>query len=98
MAGSHHLGKPAEKKPIERPSEQSKSGESAGLPAGLRIGTRGSPPALAQAAEGKARLIAAYPDPLAPIAIGIVFIQTTGDQGQDPPLAWIFGKGLFSQE
>ncbi len=54
--------------------------------------------ALAQAAEVKARLIAAYPDRLAPIAIEIVVIKTTGDQVQDRPLAEIGGKGLFTKE
>jgi hydroxymethylbilane synthase len=98
MAGSHHLGKPAENKPMTHPSKQRNSGESTGRSAGLRIGTRGSPLALAQAAEVKARLIAAHPGRLEPDAVEIVVIKTTGDQVQDRPLAEIGGKGLFTKE
>jgi hydroxymethylbilane synthase len=98
MAGSHHLGKPGENKPTEGPGRQPGSRETAARHAGLRIGTRGSPLALAQAAEVKARLIAAHPGRLEPEAIEIVVIKTTGDQVQDRPLAEIGGKGLFTKE
>ncbi|MDP6176152.1 MAG: hydroxymethylbilane synthase, partial [Rhodospirillales bacterium] len=62
----------------------------------FRIGTRGSPLALAQAEEVKARLIAAFPD-MAELA-EIVVIKTTGDMVQDRALAEIGGKGLFTKE
>ena len=62
----------------------------------LRIGTRGSPLALAQAHETRARLGAAFdlPDE----AFEIVVIKTTGDQIIDRPLKEIGGKGLFTRE
>lgn len=62
----------------------------------FRIGTRGSPLALAQAEEVKARLIAAFPD-MADRA-EIVVIKTTGDMVLDRALAEIGGKGLFTKE
>src|SRR5690348_6889078 len=64
----------------------------------LRIGTRGSPLALAQAEEARARLIAAHPHLAAPGAIEIRVIKTTGDKVQDRPLSEIGGKGLFTKE
>jgi hydroxymethylbilane synthase len=64
----------------------------------LRIGTRGSPLALAQAAETRARLGAAHPELAAPDAIETVVIRTTGDQVRDRTLAAIGGKGLFTKE
>ncbi len=66
--------------------------------AGLRIGTRGSPLALAQAHETQRRLIAAHPGLAAPGAIEICVIKTTGDKVQDRPLSEIGGKGLFTKE
>ena len=51
----------------------------------IRIGTRGSPLALAQAEEVKRRLHAA--EALAPDAALIVPIRTTGDRITDRPLA-----------
>ena len=63
----------------------------------LRIGTRGSPLALAQAHELRDRLCAAHPH-LEPARIEIVPIQTTGDKVQNRTLAEIGGKGLFTQE
>jgi len=65
---------------------------------GLRIGTRGSPLALAQAHETRERLIAAHPALAAPGAIEIRVIKTTGDKVQDRPLSEIGGKGLFTKE
>jgi len=62
---------------------------------GLRIGTRGSPLALAQADELARRLAAAHPDLPAP---EIVVIKTTGDRIQDRALAEVGGKGLFTKE
>ncbi len=64
----------------------------------LRLGTRGSPLALKQAAETRERLIAAHPALAAPGAIETVVIRTTGDQVQDRALADIGGKGLFATE
>ena len=64
----------------------------------MRIGTRGSPLALAQAHETRERLIAAHPALAAPGAIEIHVIKTTGDKVQDRPLSEIGGKGLFTKE
>jgi hydroxymethylbilane synthase len=62
----------------------------------LKIGTRGSPLALAQAHETRARLMAAFDLPEA--AFAIVVIKVTGDAIQDRPLKEIGGKGLFTRE
>lgn len=62
----------------------------------IRIGTRGSPLALAQAHEVQARLAEAHG--LQPSEISITVIKTTGDQILDRPLADIGGKGLFTKE
>ena len=62
----------------------------------LRIGTRGSPLALAQAQETRARLMAAHDLPQA--AFEIVVIKVTGDQVLDRALKEIGGKGLFTRE
>ncbi|MGY0834250.1 hydroxymethylbilane synthase [Azospirillum argentinense] len=64
----------------------------------LRIGTRGSPLALAQAHETRDRLIAAHPHLAAPGAIEIVVFKTTGDRILDRTLAEAGGKGLFTKE
>ena len=62
----------------------------------IRIGTRGSPLALAQAHETRDRLCAAHD--LDPAQIEVVVISTTGDRIQNRPLAEIGGKGLFTRE
>ncbi|MFO6465761.1 hydroxymethylbilane synthase [Jannaschia sp. KMU-145] len=62
----------------------------------LKIGTRGSPLALAQAYETRARLMAAMDLPEA--AFEIAIIKVTGDAVQDRPLKEIGGKGLFTRE
>ena len=62
----------------------------------LRIGTRGSPLALAQAHETKSRLMAALGR--AEAQFEIVVIKTTGDLVQGRPLSEIGGKGLFTKE
>ena len=62
----------------------------------LKIGTRGSPLALAQAHETRDRLAAAFDLPQE--ACEIVAIKTTGDRGLDRPLKEIGGKGLFTKE
>jgi hydroxymethylbilane synthase len=62
----------------------------------VRIGTRGSPLALAQAREVAARVTAARG--WAPDAVEIVVIRTTGDAIQDRALSEAGGKGLFTKE
>jgi hydroxymethylbilane synthase len=61
----------------------------------VRIGTRGSPLALAQAGMVRARLMA---HGLAAERIEIKIIRTTGDVIRDRPLAEVGGKGLFTKE
>ena len=60
----------------------------------LRIGTRGSPLALAQATMVRDMLAAAHDG----LGVEIVAIKTTGDRVQDRTLAEIGGKGLFTKE
>ncbi|WP_049641973.1 hydroxymethylbilane synthase [Candidatus Rhodobacter oscarellae] len=62
----------------------------------LRIGTRGSPLALAQAHEVRDRLMAAHDLPAERFAVTV--LKTTGDAVQDRPLSEIGGKGLFTKE
>ena len=62
----------------------------------IKIGTRGSPLALAQAHETRDRLCEAHD--LDPALIEVIVISTTGDQIQDRSLAEIGGKGLFTKE
>ncbi|GHE06014.1 porphobilinogen deaminase [Defluviimonas sp. 20V17] len=66
----------------------------------LRIGTRGSPLALAQAHEARDRLMAAHDLPEA--AFEVVVIHTTGDNramiAADRALKEIGNKGLFTKE
>src|ERR687886_1935873 len=62
----------------------------------LAIGTRGSPLALAQAREVRARIAAAYGIDAESIALRA--IRTSGDMVQDRPLTEIGGKGLFTKE
>lgn len=62
----------------------------------LRIGTRGSPLALAQAHETRTLLAQAFDLPFE--AFTIVVIKTTGDRIIDRPLKEIGGKGLFTRE
>lgn len=62
----------------------------------IRIGTRGSPLALAQAHETRERLVKAHG--LSPDDFEITVITTTGDRIRDRPLAEIGGKGLFTKE
>ena len=63
---------------------------------GLRLGTRGSPLALAQARKVAAAIETAqrWPDGW----VQIVEIKTTGDKVQDRPLADIGGKALWTKE
>jgi hydroxymethylbilane synthase len=62
----------------------------------FRIGTRGSPLALAQASETRARLMAAHALPEE--MFEIVVLSTTGDRITDRSLSEIGGKGLFTLE
>ena len=62
----------------------------------LRIGTRGSPLALAQAYETRDRLSIAFGLSLDSFEIAV--IKTTGDKVLDRPLKEIGGKGLFTKE
>lgn len=64
--------------------------------AALKIGTRGSPLALAQAYELRERLAKAHG--ISQDRFDIVVMKTTGDQVQDRPLSEIGGKGLFTKE
>lgn len=61
-----------------------------------RIGTRGSPLALAQAHETRDRLMTAHG--LRQDAFEIVVLSTKGDRVTDRPLSEIGGKGLFTAE
>jgi hydroxymethylbilane synthase len=62
----------------------------------LKIGTRGSPLALAQAYETRSRLSQAFD--LSDDCFEIIVIKTTGDRILDRPLKEIGGKGLFTKE
>ncbi len=62
----------------------------------MKLGTRGSPLALAQAHETRDRLAAAFDLPQE--AFEVVVIKTTGDRIIDRPLKEIGGKGLFTRE
>ncbi|MBU2981308.1 hydroxymethylbilane synthase [Lentibacter algarum] len=66
----------------------------------LKIGTRGSPLALAQAYETRERLSVAFDLPQE--AFEVVVIKTTGDDAaliaKDKPLKELGGKGLFTKE
>ena len=61
-----------------------------------RIGTRGTPLALAQANEVRSLLATTLG--LGPEAFEIVVIRTTGDRVTDRPLREFGGKGLFTKE
>lgn len=62
----------------------------------IKIGTRGSVLALAQAHETRDRMMSAHGLPAD--AFEIVVIKTTGDRITDRPLKEIGGKGLFTRE
>lgn len=62
--------------------------------ADVKIGTRGSRLAMAQAHEVRDRLLAANDG----ISVEVVVISTTGDRVQDRRLSEIGGKGLFTKE
>lgn len=60
----------------------------------LRIGTRGSPMALAQTGMVRDRIVAANPG----LETEIVVVNTVADRILDRPLSEIGGKGLFTKE
>ena len=60
----------------------------------LRLGTRASPLAMAQAHEARDRLCAAHPE----LDIEIVPVTASGDKILDRPLADIGGKALWTKE
>ncbi len=60
----------------------------------IKIGTRSSPLALAQAYETRDLLAASFPGQ----NVEIVPITTTGDKVQDRPLSEVGGKGVFTKE
>ncbi len=62
----------------------------------IRIGTRGSPLALAQAEETRARIAILRPQLAGRTEITV--IKTTGDRVQDRALSEAGGKGLFTKE
>lgn len=62
----------------------------------LRLGTRRSPLAMAQAEEARARLMAAHA--LRESDIELVPVTASGDKIQDRPLAEIGGKALWTKE
>ena len=62
----------------------------------LRLGTRGSPLALAQARMVREALARAHG--FGPERIELAVIRTSGDRIQDRPLAEVGGKGLFTKE
>jgi len=64
------------------------------LPRDIKIGTRGSVLALAQAGWVAAQISGRHPA----CRVELVIIKTTGDKIQDVPLAQIGGKGLFIKE
>ncbi len=66
------------------------------IPANLRIGTRGSPLAMAQTHEFRRRLASAHAMDAEAFAVQV--IKTTGDMIQDRPLSEVGGKGLFTKE
>lgn len=63
----------------------------------VKIGTRGSPLALAQAEEVRTRLLKAHQG-LQEDQVKIIVLSTKGDRIVDRPLAEIGGKGLFTEE
>ncbi|CAJ1925718.1 unnamed protein product [Cylindrotheca closterium] len=64
----------------------------------LRIGTRGSPLAMAQAYETRRRLQDQFPELCEDGAIEICVLKTQGDMILDKSLMELGGKGLFTKE
>jgi len=74
------------------------TGRSSVTCAAFKVGTRGSPLALAQAYMTRDKLQAAFPELKEEGALEIVIIKTTGDKILSTALADIGGKGLFTKE
>lgn len=68
------------------------------FPEVIRIGTRKSKLALAQAETVRAHLLACWPELAAPGRLELAPMLTTGDRITDRPLSEIGGKGLFAKE
>lgn len=64
------------------------------MPKIIRLGTRGSPLALAQTRWVESQLHVHHPG----LATELVIIKTSGDKLKDVPLAQVGGKGLFIKE
>jgi len=64
----------------------------------VKLGTRGSPLALAQAYMTRDLLKEKFPELQEEGAIELCIVKTTGDKVLDQPLADIGGKGLFTRE
>ena len=63
----------------------------------IRIGTRGSPLALAQAHQVRVQLVAAH-DGLSHDDVEVISLSTKGDRIQNQALTELGGKGLFTAE
>jgi len=103
LGGVAAVGRAAGKRRSQRKARQCATAVQAGGDGGatmpiLRLGTRGSPLALAQAYEAKKRLAEAFPELADDDAVEIQIISTTGDQRLEISLAEIGGKGLFTRE
>src|SRR5579872_2613852 len=64
----------------------------------IRLGTRRSPLALAQAAEARDRLLDAHARSTKNLQVQIIPVTASGDKVQDRPLAEIGGKALWTKE
>lgn len=84
--------------PVARRSSGSALSMAEGEVTPLRIGTRGSPLALAQAYETRKRLIESFPELEEDGAIEICVMKTQGDMILDKSLMELGGKGLFTKE
>nr|QKY14914.1 porphobilinogen deaminase (HMBS) [Polytomella parva] len=83
---------------VNKPTFQRKSYATHATAKPLRIGTRGSPLALAQAYLTRDLLKENFEDLKHNDSVEIVIIKTTGDKILNQPLADIGGKGLFTKE
>jgi len=84
---------------VGQQQQQQQRAATADISMALKLGTRGSPLALAQAYETKKRLAEAFPEELgADDAVEIKVIKTTGDMVLDKALKELGGKGLFTKE
>lgn len=96
-AAKKSCGKPSLKS-VARCRKTCKVMAVAAPPTTIKIGTRGSPLAMAQAYMTRDKLKASFPELAEENALEIVIIKTTGDKILNQPLADIGGKGLFTKE